>query len=432
MQGIITFLLIFFAIVTVHEFGHFIVAKRSGILCQEFSIGFGPKIFHKKIGETNFTVRLLPVGGFVKMPDNVFDFNNEVSPYDLKKGMRVWLKLDENDNVEKIILDKNNDVDLFPMELDEFDLSDKLFVTGFTGNGEELETFKIRRDACVAFNGMEEQIAPLDRMFSAHSWWKKFLTLFAGPFMNFLLALFIFIGISAYTGVQVDKAVVGDVSVDSPAQMSGLQKDDIIKSVNNNSINSFTDVVTIIRSSNGSDITFKVDRSGQEKEITVTPKETTATDSSGVETKTYFIGISQPREYGILQILSTGLVQTLYYCTVIFKAIVGLFVSLFAGHFSLNQLGGPVAIYEVSNKAAQSGILQSLRLAGLLSVNIGLMNLIPIPVLDGGRIVFVLYEAIFKKPINKKAQYYVTAVFAILMVILMIAVTWNDIQRLFR
>ena len=92
MQGIIAFILIFFVVVTIHEFGHFIVAKKSGILCQEFAIGMGPKIFHKKIGETNFTIRLLPLGGYVKMPDNVFDFNNDVSMYDLKKGMNIRLK----------------------------------------------------------------------------------------------------------------------------------------------------------------------------------------------------------------------------------------------------------------------------------------------------------------------------------------------------
>ena len=131
MQGIIAFILIFFVVVTIHEFGHFIAAKRAGILCQEFAIGMGPKIFHKKIGETNFTIRLLPVGGYVKMPDNVFDFNNDVSVYDLKKGMKVSLKLDENDKVEKIVLDRSNDMDLLPLELNEFDLTEKLFVAGF-------------------------------------------------------------------------------------------------------------------------------------------------------------------------------------------------------------------------------------------------------------------------------------------------------------
>ena len=128
MQGIIAFILIFFVVVTIHEFGHFIAAKRAGILCQEFAIGMGPKIFHKKIGETNFTIRLLPVGGYVKMPDNVFDFNNDMSVYDLKKGMKVSLKLDENDKVEKIVLDKSNDMDLLPLELKKFDLTEKLFV----------------------------------------------------------------------------------------------------------------------------------------------------------------------------------------------------------------------------------------------------------------------------------------------------------------
>ena len=171
MQGIIAFILIFFVVVTIHEFGHFIVAKRSGILCQEFAIGMGPKIFHKKIGETNFTIRLLPVGGYVKMPDNVFDFNNDMSVYDLKKGMKVSLKLDENDKVEKIVLDKTNDMDLLPLELNEFDLTEKLFVEGFVGD--KIERYEVRKDACVAFGGMEEQIAPVERMFSSHSWGKN-------------------------------------------------------------------------------------------------------------------------------------------------------------------------------------------------------------------------------------------------------------------
>ena len=158
MQGIIAFILIFFVVVTIHEFGHFIVAKKSGILCQEFAIGMGPKIFHKKIGETNFTIRLLPLGGYVKMPDNVFDFNNDVSMYDLKKGMNIRLKLDKEDKVEKIILDESNDMELLPIHLEDFDLTEKLFIRGFVGD--ESEYFEVRKDACVVFGGMEEQIAP--------------------------------------------------------------------------------------------------------------------------------------------------------------------------------------------------------------------------------------------------------------------------------
>ena len=155
------------------------------------------------------------------------------------------------------------------------------------------------------------------------------------------------------------------------------------------------------------------------------------TVEKGKEVKTYKLGISQAYEKDLAGSIKSGFEQTLFYGTRIFMGIINLFVSLFSGGFSLNQLGGPVAIYEVSSAAAQSGLLTTLRWTGILSVNLGLMNLIPIPVLDGGRIIFVIYEAIFKKPINKKAQYYLTVAFGLLMVALMLAVTWNDIQRLF-
>ena len=433
MQGIIAFILIFFVVVTIHEFGHFIVAKKSGILCQEFAIGMGPKIFHKKIRETNFTIRLLPLGGYVKMPDNVFDFNNDVSMYDLKKGMNIRLKLDKEDKVEKIILDESNDMELLPIHLEDFDLTEKLFIRGFVGD--ESEYFEVRKDACVVFGGMEEQIAPLDRMFSSHSWGKKFWTLFAGPLMNFFLAAVIFIGLAFYTGVPVnnDDAKLGVVADNSPAQTAGLKVGDTITEVNGQSISTWTGFVEKIKESNGQELTLKVNRDGSIQEVKVTPKEEVTKNKKGEEVKTYKVGIGKYQETkkGFVDSIKYGLQETLHYGTLIFTAIINLFVSLFTGGFSLNQLGGPVAIYEMSSSAAKSGLVTTLQWTGILSVNLGLMNLIPIPVLDGGRIIFVIYEAIFKKPINKKAQYYMTITFGLLMVALMLAVTWNDIQRLF-
>ena len=433
MKGIIAFILIFFVVVTIHEFGHFIVAKKSGILCQEFAIGMGPKIFHKKIGETNFTIRLLPLGGYVKMPDNVFDFNNDVSMYDLKKGMNIRLKLDKEDKVEKIILDESNDMELLPIHLEDFDLTEKLFIRGFVGD--ESEYFEVRKDACVVFGGMEEQIAPLDRMFSSHSWGKKFWTLFAGPLMNFFLAAVIFIGLAFYTGVPVnnDDAKLGVVADNSPAQTAGLKVGDTITEVNGQSISTWTGFVEKIKESNGQELTLKVNRDGSIQEVKVTPKEEVTKNKKGEEVKTYKVGIGKYQETkkGFVDSIKYGLQETLHYGTIIFTAIINLFVSLFTGGFSLNQLGGPVAIYEMSSSAAKSGLVTTLQWTGILSVNLGLMNLIPIPVLDGGRIIFVIYEAIFKKPINKKAQYYMTITFGLLMVALMLAVTWNDIQRLF-
>ena len=393
----------------------------------------GPKIFHKKIGETNFTIRLLPLGGYVKMPDNVFDFNNDVSMYDLKKGMNIRLKLDKEDKVEKIILDESNDMELLPIHLEDFDLTKKLFIRGFVGD--ESEYFKVRKDACVVFGGMEEQIAPLERMFSSHSWGKKFWTLFAGPLMNFFLAAVIFIGLAFYTGVPVnnDDAKLGVVADNSPAQTAGLKVGDTITEVNGQSVSTWTGFVEKIKESNGQELTLKVNRDGSIQEVKVTPKEEVTKNKKGEDVKTYKVGIGKYQETkkGFVDSIKYGLQETLHYGTLIFTAIINLFVSLFTGGFSLNQLGGPVAIYEMSSSAAKSGLVTTLQWTGILSVNLGLMNLIPIPVLDGGRIIFVIYEAIFKKPINKKAQYYMTITFGLLMVALMLAVTWNDIQRLF-
>ncbi|MBF0710087.1 MULTISPECIES: RIP metalloprotease RseP [unclassified Gemella] len=423
MQGILVFIIVFFIVVTVHELGHFLIAKRSGILCQEFSIGFGPKIFHKKIGETNFTIRLLPVGGYVKMPDNVFDFNNEVSPYDIQKGMKLRLKLDGNDQIEKIILDKSNDIELLEIEVNEFDLTEKLFIEGYINNGEELERFTVKKDACVMFSGMEEQIAPVERMFSSHSWQKKFATLFAGPLFNFILGALIFVGLAIYNGVPQNKPIIGSITENSPAAIAGLQTGDIIKDIDNTNVSTWREIRSNISKSEGREITLKIERESSEKIIKVTPK--IIKDEKG--NTSYLIGIGYYYEKGdIFESIKYGFIQTLNYGTIIFTAIINLFKS-----FSIDQLGGPVAIYERTTEVAQSGLETTLEWIGLLSINLGLMNLIPIPVLDGGRILFVLYEGIFGRPFSKRAQYYATAIFSILLIILMLAVTWNDITRLF-
>lgn len=432
MQGIIVFIIVFFVVVTVHELGHFIAAKRSGILCQEFAIGFGPKIFHKKIGETNFTIRLLPVGGYVKMPDNVFDFNNEVSPYDIKKGMKLLLKLDSNDNVEKIILEKSNDINLVQIEVNDYDLTNKLFIEGFTGNGNDIEKFNVRKDACVVFSGMEEQIAPVDRMFSSHSWPKKFITLFAGPFMNFILSVFILIGLSLYTGVPTGDSQIGKVVSNSPAQLAGFKENDKIITVNEKNVNTWVGIREAFVENGEKEAIVKIQREGKDELLKVTPKVNIGHNDKGQEVKSFQIGVEPKYKSDFVGSIKDGLTQTLKYMTLIFTGIVGLFSSIFNGSFSLNNLGGPVAIYEITNNVAQSGVYTTLRWIAILSVNLGLMNLIPIPVLDGGRIIFVLYEAIFGKPINKKAQYYVTAIFSVLLLLLMLAVTWNDITRLFK
>ena len=162
MQTVIAFVVIFGALVFFHELGHLIFAKRAGILCREFAIGFGPKVFSYKKNETTYTIRLLPLGGFVRMA------GEDPEMVELKAGHRVGLVLDQDEKIRKIVL---NNKDRYPnirvIEVEEADLEHKLHIRGYEEDGEELKTFSISRDAVFIEDGVETQIAPWDRQFAS-------------------------------------------------------------------------------------------------------------------------------------------------------------------------------------------------------------------------------------------------------------------------
>lgn len=418
VETLFAFIIIFGALVFFHELGHLVFAKRAGILCREFAIGFGPKVFTYKKNETQYTIRLLPLGGYVRMAGDDAD-NVEIKP-----GFRAGLVLDEAENVTKIILnnkDKYSDIRL--VEVETIDLEHKLILTGYEeGQEDTLKTFSIDREAVIVENGVENQIAPYDRQFPSKSLGHRAMTIFAGPMMNFVLAFFIFLIIGLFQGVEIDEPRLGQLTDDGAAIASGLRAGDQIESVAGAEVSSWTDVQENIQKNPGKEIEFVVVRDGKTLSIPVVPKETVRDGKTiGI------IGVYPPVEKDVLKSIQYGFTQTYLWTKQIF-VILG---DLVTGGFTLDSLSGPAGIYKSTEVVVQQGIFTSMRWAAILSINLGIMNLLPLPALDGGRLLFFLVEFLRGKPIDRQKEGIVHFIGFALLMLLMIIVTWNDIQRYF-
>ena len=325
--NIIYFILILSVIIIVHELGHLIAAKRFGVYCKEFSIGMGPVVYQKQVGETAWSIRALPIGGFVAMAG------------------------EEDDD-----------------EAEELDI-------------------------------------PYERTLNGIKPWKQIVVMAAGAIMNVLLAWVLFIGITAYQGaVSVPgKALVASVQENSAAEKGGMKAgDEIIRVKNGNEVlepKTFNDVVEFIQYYNG-DTEFTVLRDGKQVTLHFTP--TYVKDESK-----YILGVLQQNE---IKEISLG------------KLVQGV---------GLKNLSGPVGIYQVTAQITQTGLLSTIALIGLLSVNVGIFNLLPIPILDGGRIFIVLIETLIGRKLNERIQSAIMMAGLLMIVGIMVLATWNDISRLF-
>lgn len=418
VQTIVAFIVIFGSLVFFHELGHLVFAKRAGILCREFAIGFGPKVFTYKKNETVYTIRLLPLGGYVRMAGE--DAENP----ELKPGYRVGLLFNSEEIVTKIVLDnKDKYPNLRVIEVEAADLEHKLIIQGYEeGEEDTLQTFKIVEDAVVVSEGVENQIAPFERQFNSKSLGHRTMTIFAGPMMNFVLAFVIFVIIGLFQGVAVDEPRLGELTADGSAITSGLKNGDEIQSIDGNEVSSWQDVQEAIQKNPGKEIEFVVERGNKTEEILVIPQEV---DREGE--KVGVIGVYPPVEKSPINAFKYGFTETYFWTKQIF-VILG---SLITGGFSLDALSGPVGIYKSTEEVAKSGIFYLMKWAGLLSINLGIMNLLPLPALDGGRLLFFLVEFLRGKPIDRQKEGLVHFVGFALLMLLMILVTWNDIQRFF-
>ena len=418
MKGILAFIFIFGVIVVVHEFGHFYFAKKAGILVREFAIGMGPKIFaHTGKDGTLYTIRILPLGGYVRMAGWGEDKT------EIKTGTPASLSLNEAGVVTRINLSgKQLDNLSLPMNVTSFDFEEKLEITGLVL--EESKTYKVDHDATIVEeDGTEVRIAPLDVQYQNATVWGRLITNFAGPMNNFILGILVFIFLMFMQGGVADSSSNAVSITDGGAlQAAGLVTGDKILSVNGDATDSYTEVATIISKAaedakTAPSFDLVVEHDGATKNVTVTAEKVDGT---------YRIGISPILKTGFVDKIVGGFQEAGATALLIVTALKNLIAN-----FDVKQLGGPVAIYKVSAQAAEFGLASVLGLMAMLSINLGIFNLIPIPALDGGKIVMNILEAIRRKPLKPETESYITLAGVAVMVVLMIVVTWNDIIRVF-
>ena len=334
MITLISSLLVFLLVVMLHEFGHFSIAKLSGIKVNEFSIGMGPKIYQKQKGETFYSLRALPVGGYVAM------------------------------------------------------------------EGEEENSHDPR-----AFNNV--------------SIVKRMAVVLAGAFMNFVLAFIAFtliFSIVGYGSSEIEKVISN-----SPADKAGIQSGDLIIKINENKVKDIYDINSIISKNQKEEMDFQINREGNILNLKIKPE-------YSVENQMYLIGITSKLDHSILKSISLGANRTLEMSKLILKSI----KMMFSGSFKMEYLSGPVGVVQLIGSESSKGFLNFLQILGLISVNLGVFNLLPIPALDGGKFLFLLIEALRGKPIDEKIEQGLSLIGISLLFSLMIYVTiFNDIGRLF-
>ncbi len=412
IQTLVTFIIVFGIIVVVHEYGHLFFAKRAGILVREFSIGMGPKIFaHQAKDGTFYSIRILPLGGYVRMAG----WGDDTT--EIKKGTPASLMIVENQVVKINLSERVTFENSVPMLVTEYDFEEALFIEGEVFG--EIKRYSVDHDATIIeADGTELRIAPRDVQYQSASVLGKILTNFAGPLNNFILGIIAFIIITFMQGgVPSNTNQIGQVQSGTPAYSAGLQPKDKIQAVNGEKTGNWQEVVQRISANDGSEIKLDIERDGASKTLELKPEKIDGR---------YRIGITQTIKTGFLDKLTGGFTQAANAATLIFKALGNLIAQP-----SLDKLGGPVAIYDLSGQAAREGLLSIIALLAMLSINLGIVNLIPIPVLDGGKIVLNIVEALRGKPLSQEKEGILTLVGLVFMVVLMIAVTWNDILRAF-
>lgn len=419
MLGIVTFIIIFGVLVLVHEFGHFYFAKKSGILVREFAIGMGPKIFsHIDKEGTAYTIRILPLGGYVRMAG----WGDDTT--EIKTGTPASLTLNAEGQVVRINLSqKQVDMTSLPINILTYDLEDALEITGVVLD--ETKTYSVNHDATIIEeDGTEIRIAPLDVQYQNASIWGRLITNFAGPMNNFILGTLVFILLVFMQGGVADESSNQIQVVPNGAlAAAGAKTGDRVLSIANHKVSNWAELTKAVEEattgiSTGDEITVAIQKTdGTKQSLKVAPKK---------QNGQFYLGVKPGLKTGFWDKLTGGFRYAWHAATMIISALKNLISS-----FSLNKLGGPVAMYQMSNQAAQNGFEDVLTLMATLSMNLGIVNLIPIPVLDGGKILINLIELVRRKPLKQETETYITLVGVAIMVVLMIAVTWNDILRVF-
>jgi len=354
LTTIIATIIVIGVLVFVHELGHFLAAKRVGVKVEIFSFGFGPKLFGLTIGETEYRLSLIPLGGYVKL------------------------------------------------------------------YGEHPETIP--------------SIADPERAFAFKNPLEKSFIVIAGPLANFLFAFLAFFFVFLFFGRVYTPPVVGELLPGSPAEKAGLQKGDVILEINGKKIRSFEELMLEMRKDERiSEVQLKVKRGGEILLFNIRPVLMEGSNIFGKRTKIPILGIRPVPEqvYEKVDPLSAIYLagKRVYDVTALtFMAV----YKLLTGELPFSTLGGPITIGKFAGDSAKAGFLAFLSFMCLLSINLGVLNLLPLPMLDGGHLVIFAIEAIRRKPLSLKTQELILKIGLVIIIALSVAVFYNDILRLFK
>ena len=340
---LIYMILILGIIVFIHEFGHFIFAKKAGIYVYEFSLGMGPRLFKfkRKNDETEYSLRLFPIGGYVQMA------------------------------------------------------------------GEEIEA--------------DEKI-PEEKRMQSKSWIQRFMTIIAGIMFNFILAIVVFFIIGLVNGASQNKPYISLVedSINSDLVNVG----DRIIAVNGKKV-IFTDVFVLdVQLNSGKPLELTVSTNGVKRDVTLNPIKV---ENDGKVSYKYGIGLGDEIKTGFFASLKYAFVKFISLMVQMFLVI----INLFTGKLGLSSMSGPIGIFNVVGESARAGFINLVYLVGFISLNVGFMNLLPIPALDGGRILFLIIEKIKGSKVDVKVENTIHTIGFALLMILMLVITFNDIIKLF-
>jgi regulator of sigma E protease len=420
VQVVFMTVLVFFVIISIHEWGHFFFAKRAGILVREFAIGFGPKLLSYKRGETRYTLRLIPVGGFVRMA------GEDPEVVEAKPGQTIAVSLKDG-AVDRIYLDRLGErTNVVRGEIASIDLERALKVV-LDVDGVR-ETYAVHPQALVIARGQETQIAPMDRQFGGKTVGQRAMAIFAGPMMNFILAFVLFMAYVQMVGLpdtNADRLIVSDViGRDVPAAKAGLKAGDEIIRINGETIGIDSGkLLRLIGSSVDKPMTWEIVRDGKPMTIEVTPV-------YDKESKTGKVGIMTgypSRRATFVETVKFGL-----------TAMKNMTMSILTGFrmlvtdFDPDNVGGVLRTAQVTGQIAARGIEQLTSWTAILSLYLGIFNLLPIPALDGSRLMFLGLEALRGRPIDPNRESMVHFIGFAMLMLIMLAVTYNDILYLIR
>ncbi|MFZ2950723.1 MAG: RIP metalloprotease RseP [Desulfuromonadaceae bacterium] len=363
-------------LIFVHELGHFLLAKLMGVSVEKFSLGFGPKLFGKKIGETEYLLSAFPLGGYVKM-----------------FGEGGFIEGGESHH---------------PPE------------------GEDARPDTASEPVLRELTDDEKT-----RSFAHKPVLARIAIVMAGPVFNLLFAWLIFI-VLCMIGVPTVTTKIGEALKDKPAAKAGMQKGDVITAINSKQIKRWDQIAEGVAASKGGPLTLTVKREAADLTFTITPEPRISKNLFGEKINGYAIGVASAGEivteyFNPVQAVIKGTEQT---WKVIDLTIMSL-VKMVQRVVPMDSVGGPIMIAKMAGEQASAGGASFLAFMALLSINLGILNLLPVPVLDGGHLLFYFMELIFRRPVPQKIREYAQQIGMVLLLGLMVLAFYNDIIRYF-